>query len=194
MAAAKQIAFYTIDDILNLPDGQRAELIDGELYMMATPSTNHQRLVMDLSYRIKDFIQLNRGSCEVFPSPFAVFLNADDSVYVEPDIVVICDKTKLTDKGCYGTPDWIIEIVSPSSRSMDYYKKLFQYRMAGVREYWIVDPDKKLIMVYRFERDLMESYTFSDWIKVGIYENFEIDFSEFTIRENMAKENINQNI
>lgn len=77
MAAAKQIAFYTIDDILNLPDGQRAELIDGELYMMATPSTNHQRLVMDLSYRIKDFIQLNRGSCEVFPSPFQIGLKLE---------------------------------------------------------------------------------------------------------------------
>ena len=75
-------------------------------------------------------------------APFAVFLNADDKNYVEPDISVICDKSKLTDKGCNGAPDWIIEIVSSGSRRMDYYTKLFKYRTAGVREYWIVDPDK----------------------------------------------------
>ena len=169
---------FSYDDIYNLPDGQRAELIDGELYMMATPSTKHQRLVKDFTYLIEDYIRRNNGECEVFPSPFAVFLNADDKIYLEPDISVICGKKKITDEGCKGAPDWIIEIVSPTSRPMDYNKKLFKYRTAEVREYWIVDPDKNRIMVYNFEHDTVVEYTFSDKVKAGIYEDLEIDFSE----------------
>lgn len=121
--------------------------------MMATPSTKHQRLIKEFTYLIEDYIRHNNGECEVFPSPFAVFLNADDKTYLEPDISVICDKNKLTDDGCNGVPDWIIEIVSPSSKRMDYYLKLFQYRMAGVKEYWIVDHEKDRIIVYNFEND-----------------------------------------
>ncbi len=110
----------------------------------------------------------------MFLAPFAVFLNEDDSNYVEPDISVICDKAKLTDQGCQGAPDWVIEIVSPGSRSMDYYRKLFKYRTAGVREYWIVDPAKELVMVYRFEEDTMEQYSFGEEVPVGIYADFSI--------------------
>lgn len=176
-AAVKPIHDYSIDDIYNLPDGQRAELIDGELYMMATPSTKHQRLVTEFTYLIQDYIKRKNGECEIFPAPFAVFLNADNEIYLEPDISVICDKNKLTDEGCKGSPDWIIEIVSLSSRSMDYNKKLFRYRTAEVREYWIVDPMKRLIMVYNFEHDTYEEYSFSDRVKAGIYEDFEIDFA-----------------
>lgn len=182
MDAVKRVEYYTIDDIYNLPDGQRAELIDGELYMMATPGTKHQRLVKEFTYLIEDYIRCNNGECEVFPAPFAVFLNADNEIYLEPDISVICDKSKLTDAGCYGAPDWIIEIVSPSSRQMDYNKKLFQYRTAGVREYWIVDSEKNRITVYDFEHDMVEEYTFLNKIKVGIYEDLEIDFSGIDIR------------
>lgn len=180
-AAAKKLTYSTIEDIYHLPDGQRAELIDGELYLMATPSRLHQRLVMELSFRIRDYIGRNIGDCEVYPSPFAVYLNGDGSIYLEPDISVICDKNKLTEEGCKGAPDWIAEIVSPSSRPMDYNKKLFKYRTAGVREYWIVDPVKQQITVYNFEHDTFEEYTFSDKVKAGIYEDFEIDFSEISM-------------
>lgn len=182
MNAAKQIKYYTIDDIYNLPKGQRAELIDGELYLMAAPGTRHQGLVMALSNQIYNYIQSMNGPCEVFPSPFAVFLNANDEIYLEPDISVICDRDRLTDQGCMGAPDWVIEIVSPSSRSMDYYRKLFKYRMAGVREYWVVDPDKDTIMAYHFEQDAMEEYCFTDKVRAAIYEDFEIDFSKIRIR------------
>lgn len=181
MEAAGQIERYTMDDIYNLPDGQRAELIDGELYMMATPGTKHQRLIKEFTYLIEDYIRRKKGNCEVFPSPFAVFLNADDKIYLEPDISVICDRNRLTDDGCYGAPDWIIEIVSLSSRSMDYNKKLFKYRTAGVREYWIVDPMNLRIVVYNFEHDMFEEYTFSDKVRAGIYEDLEIDFSEVSM-------------
>lgn len=180
-AVAKQLNNYTIEDIYNLPDGQRAELIDGELYMMATPSRVHQKIVMTLSNSIFNYIQSKSGDCEVYPAPFAVFLNANNEIYLEPDISVICDKNKLTEEGCKGAPDWIIEIVSPSSRAMDYNKKLFKYRTAGVREYWIVDPMKQQIIVYNFEHDTYEEYSLSDKVKAGIYEDFEIDFAGISI-------------
>ncbi|MCI9336549.1 MAG: Uma2 family endonuclease [Lachnospiraceae bacterium] len=181
MASPRQLQYYTVEDIYNLPDGQRAELIDGELYMMATPGRIHQRLVMLLSNRIFNYINSKNGDCEVYPSPFAVFLNADDKLYLEPDISVICDKDKLTEEGCKGAPDWIIEIVSPTSRPMDYNKKLFKYRTAGVREYWIVDPMKRQITVYNFEHDTYEEYSFSDKVKTGIYDDFDMNFAEINI-------------
>lgn len=181
--ALAQKRIYTINDIYALPDGERAELIDGNIYYMAPPNRKHQRIITELSTVINNYIKANGGSCEVDLAPFAVFLNENET-YVEPDLSVICDKNKLTDKGCNGAPDWIIEIVSPSSKRMDYMTKLFKYRSSGVREYWIVDPDKNRIMVYYFEagEDLMEEYTMKDRIKVNIYEDFEIDFSTMDIQ------------
>ncbi len=165
---------YTIDDIYALPDGERAELIDGDIYYMAPPSRIHQKISWKLHQAIANYIDSNNGTCEVYAAPFAVFLNEDDKNYVEPDISVICDKDKLTDKGCKGAPDWIIEIVSAGSRRMDYYTKLFKYRTAGVREYWIVDPEKERVMVYDFERETTDEYTFNMPVPVGIYEGFSI--------------------
>lgn len=110
---------------------------------MSPPARKHQRIIGEIFAVIREYINTHNGPCEVDISPFAVFLDKDDANYVEPDISVICDPNKLTDKGCFGAPDWIIEIVSPSSRRMDYFTKLFKYRAAGVREYWIVEPDKK---------------------------------------------------
>ena len=107
-------------------------------------------------------------------APFAVFLNEDDINYVEPDISVICDLSKLDEKGCHGAPDWVIEIVSPSSKPRDYMTKLFKYRTAGVREYWIVDPDKQMTMVYGFEKDTVEQYDFGEEVPAGIYDGFAI--------------------
>ena len=172
---------YTIEDIYALPDGERGELIDGKLYMMAPPSRIHQKILQELSRVIGNHISGKGGSCEVYPAPFAVFLNEDDKNYVEPDISVICSPDKLTDKGCTGAPDWIIEIVSPGSRRRDYYTKLFKYRTAGVREYWIVDPEKNRITVYSFEADDTAEYSFSDAVKAGIYDDLEIDFSSIDI-------------
>lgn len=165
---------YTIEDIYALPNGERAELIDGKIYYMAPPNTKHQRLVHFFDREIGNYIQSKHGECEVFPAPFAVFLNENDTNYVEPDISVICDKNKISDKGCHGAPDWIIEIVSPSSKQMDYYKKLFKYRTAGVREYWVVDPEKELVTIYDFEKDSMEEYSFDKDIPVWLYEGLSL--------------------
>lgn len=174
MDALRKEEFYTIDDIYALPDGVRAELIDGQIYNMAPSGRTHQRLVSKLNQVIANYIDEQHGKCEVFPTPFAVFLNDDDRNYVEPDISVICDTSKLDEKGCHGAPDWIIEIVSPGNKAMDYFTKLFKYRTAGVKEYWIVDPSKEQIMVYRFAEETMEQYSFGEAIPVGIYERFSI--------------------
>lgn len=174
MDALRKEETCTINDIYALPDGERAELIDGKIYYMAPPSRTHQQILLSLSRRIADYIDSKNGNCEVNIAPFAVFLSEDDINYVEPDISVICDPTKLDDKGCHGAPDWIIEIVSPGTKTMDYYKKLFKYRTVGVREYWIVDPTKELITVYRFEREIMEQYSFGEDVPAGIYEGFSV--------------------
>ncbi len=168
---------YTTDFIYSLPEGKRAELIDGQVYYMAPPNRTHQTIARELFSSINSYIKSKGGSCEAFFAPFAVFLNQDNRNYVEPDISVICDPQKLDDKGCNGAPDWVLEIVSPSSRRTDYHAKLFKYRTAGVREYWIVDPEKDRILVYNFETEDTWDYTFHDTVKSGIYDDFQIDFS-----------------
>ena len=177
MNVVRKEDIYTIEDIHALPDGERAELIDGQIYYLAAPTRTHQRILLSLSRKIADYIDSKNGNCEIYPAPFAVYLNEDDYNYLEPDISVICDPSKLDEKGCHGAPDWIIEIASTGSRSMDYYKKLFKYRTAGVREYWIVDPERKLVTIYNFEKEIMDQYSFGEDVSVGIYEGFSIRIS-----------------
>ena len=170
---------YTTDYIYSLPEGQRAELINGIVYNMAPPSRLHQEIVMNLSAEIRDYIKINHGSCKVYPAPFAVFLNKDNKTYVEPDISVICDKSKLDDSGCNGAPDWIIEVVSPGTKRMDYGIKLFKYRTAGVREYWIVNPLNRTVNVYDLiTNELTDLYSFDDDIPVCIYGGLKINFTD----------------
>lgn len=177
--ALPQEKMYTIEDIYTLPEGQRAELIDGRMYMMAPPNTNHQRISYALGRKISDYIDKKKGSCEVFLAPFAVFLNKDDHNYVEPDISVICDKNKLDERGYNGAPDWIIEVTSPSNPQNDYGMKLFKYRTAGVREYWIVNPQKKTVTVYDFETETKSNqYIFEDDVPVCIYEDLCINVAK----------------
>lgn len=161
---------YTSEDYWNLPEEERAELINGKFYDMAPPSRIHQKLVMELSATIREYIKKNHGSCEVYPAPFAVNLDADDKDWVEPDVSVICDPNKLTDRGCSGAPDLIFEIVSPASRKMDYSLKNMIYSQADVREYWIVDPAKEKVVVYCYENDSDPClYSFDADVPVGIY-------------------------
>ncbi len=173
----KQI--YTSEDYWNLPEGQKAELIDGQLFDMAPPNFIHQKLVSVLHYSIFHHIKTNNGSCEVIPAPFAVNLNSDDNTWVEPDLSVICDRNKLSSRGCEGAPDWIIEIVSPGSTRTDYLIKLFKYRSAGVREYWIVNPVKGMVQVYSFgSEENSELFSFEDEISVGIFPNLNLRISD----------------
>ncbi len=170
---------YTIADIEALPEGERAELIDGELFRMDAPTTVHQQLLMELAFEIKLYIRDRKGKCKILPAPFGVRIKRDERNYVEPDISVICDRDKLDAKGCQGAPDWMIEIVSSSSRKMDYERKVQLYREAGAREYWIVDPETETVTVYDFAScPDPEQYPFSDRIKVGIFENLWLNLSE----------------
>lgn len=161
---------YTSEDYWNLPEEERAELINGKFYDMAPPSRIHQKLVSKLTALLNQYIADHHGSCEVYPAPFAVNLDADDKDWVEPDVSVICDPNKLTDRGCSGAPDLIFEIVSPASRKMDYSLKNMIYSQAGVREYWIVDPAKEKVVVYCYENDSDPClYSFDADVPVGIY-------------------------
>ena len=175
MEAAKKI--YTVKDIYSLPDGQRAELINGDLYMMAPPSRLHQQIAGEIYRQTANHISENKGRCRAYIAPFAVFPDADDKTYTEPDISVVCDESKLNEMGCNGAPDWIVEIVSPSSRKMDYMVKLFKYQAAGVREYWIVEPGERTVTVYSFEDNDLHRYSFNELVKSGIIQSLLIDLS-----------------
>ena len=134
--ALEQTKVYTEDDYYSLPEDVRAELIEGQLiYNQAAPSTIHQMLLSELHTVINNYIKSKGGSCRVFTAPFAFRLRKNKKTIVEPDISVICDRSKLTDKGCTGAPDWIIEIISPNNPGHDYIRKLNLYAEAGVREY-----------------------------------------------------------
>ena len=177
---------YTTDDIMALPDDVHAELIEGEIFYMAAPTLPHQGLQMELAFEIRQYIKQSKKKCKVYAAP-AVFIKRDKYNYFEPDLVVICPHNENDDRlqtnGCHGAPDWVIEIVSPSSRTMDYLRKLNKYQETGVREYWIVDAKTESVLVYQFgEHPATHTYTFEDTIPVGIYEDFSINFKELDFR------------
>lgn len=177
MPAFFQEKDHTIEDVYALPDGERAELVGGQMYMMAPPSRMHQAIAREIFASIHSHIKSRGGACEAYFAPFAVFLGEGGLDYVEPDVCVICDRKKLTDRGCLGAPDWVIEIVSPGSRRMDYYTKLFLYRASGVLEYWIADPDRGRVTVYDFESEDSREYSFADSVPSSTLKGLSIDFS-----------------
>jgi Uma2 family endonuclease len=136
---------YTYADWLEFDESIRAELIDGEVYLMAPPATIHQDIHRELFLRLGEF--LKGKPCKVYSAPFGVRLfprdDLSDDTVVEPDIVVVCDASKIDKQGCKGAPDLIVEILSPSNSRHDRIVKFQKYLAAGVREYWVVDPDNK---------------------------------------------------
>ena len=151
---------FTYNDYLNWPEDVRAEIIYGVAYMMGQPSTSHQRIIGRLFNVLSAF--LKGKTCEAFIAPFGVRLfpkedRTDDTV-VEPDIVVVCDPSKIDERGCNGAPDLVIEILSPSTKRKDKHLKRELYQKAGVREYWIVSTDDSEIEVRLFENDSIKYY------------------------------------
>ena len=175
--AVKAEQYYTYEEWLGLDDGNRYELLNGRLYMMASPTPQHQAVSMEISRQIANF--LIGKPCKVYPAPFDVRLNKKDDTVFEPDIAVICDSSKISKKGCEGAPDFIVEILSPSTESHDRITKFKAYRRAGVHEYWIIDSDKKIVTAYRLidENYVAEVYSDADAAPVQTLPGCEIDLS-----------------
>lgn len=177
-ALQPQPEIVTLEQYETLPENRRVEVFDGVVYDMASPSQIHQTLSMELSNIIYNYLKSKKESCQVFSAPFDVMLSDTPLTIVQPDIMVICNKDKLDGKRCNGAPDFIIEIVSPSNPSDDYIQKLYYYKNAGVREYWIVDPRRKTVTVNYFEGNMFNvQYSFDSTIKVNIYDDLLINFS-----------------
>ena len=176
---------YTYADLLEWDGDTRCELIAGAPVMLATPLRQHQEIVGELFAQLYTCLRGKR--CKVYLSPFAVRpfeqdsdLPSDVDTMVEPDITVICDSRKLDKYGCKGAPDMVIEILSPSSRRHDCLVKYNLYQRAGVKEYWIIDPDKKVVLVHTLEEEQYHSpqvYTAQDSVPVGVLEDCSVDLA-----------------
>lgn len=192
---------YTVEDYRALPDDERYELIDGEFFRMEAPLSNHQAVLSELYIQIALYIRKQGGPCKVYFAPFDVQLDMDEFTMVQPDLFILCDMDKFTRRCIYGAPDFVLEILSKSTKKKDLNLKLRKYRLAGVREYWAVDIEKKLVYVFRFDQSeeavrtrekekrfgvtlLLEDeepeiYCEEDVIPVGIYDgNLKIDMKE----------------
>lgn len=177
-ALQSQPETITLKQYETLPEEKRVEVFDGIVYDMASPSRIHQALITNLITTFHTYIQKKSGDCEVFPAPFDVILSQTPLTIVQPDIMVVCDKDKLDEQRCNGAPDFIIEIVSPGNPADDYVRKLYYYKNYGVREYWIVDPRRKTVTVNYFEGNMLNiQYSFDSTIKVNIYDDLLINFS-----------------
>lgn len=176
-----QLHITSLEQYETLPEDVRAEVFDGQIYYMTSPSQIHQSILLELSTLLNSYIKNRKGGCKVFPAPFDVKLSDQPLTIVQPDIMIVCDKNKLDENRCNGAPDFIIEIVSPGNPSDDYIRKAYYYKNYGVREYWIVDPKRRMITVNYFEKDLIHvTYSFDATIKVNIYEDLFINFSDIS--------------
>jgi Uma2 family endonuclease len=180
---------YTYADYLTWLDDKRRELIDGFIHLMSGPLRRHARASLKLTRSIGNFIEKKKGKCHVYYAPFDVRLplhgsTDDNKIYdvVQPDICVVCDMSKLDDKGCIGAPDLIVEVLSPSTLKHDWNYKFNLYEAAGVREYWIVDPKAKLTYVFLLQPDgnydLGTVYECNQKAPVHILEGLEIDLNK----------------
>ena len=162
---------YTLDDYYALPDDQRVELIDGVFYDMGAPSFQHQIVCFELGVMLKNYIKSKGANCIPLLSPVDVQLDCDDKTMVQPDVLVLCDRSKLIKRCIYGAPDFIVEVLSKATRKKDTTLKLSKYIQAGVREYWLVDIEKERVLVYFFEGDDYPTiYGRDDEIPVGIFD------------------------
>ncbi len=171
---------YTLEDYYALPNENRVELIDGVIYDMAAPTLVHQRLAGEIYRVLANFISKKNGSCLPFFAPIDVQLDRDDKTMMQPDVVIVCDRDKTIKRCIYGAPDFIVEILSPSTGRKDVTIKLKKYRDAGVREYWMVDPDKQKVVVYDWsDGEIPTVYGFDVKVPVAIFNGeCEVDFTE----------------
>lgn len=181
----KNILISVNEDYSDIPISKETHCLGLVVDKISSPPDLSKQLTHFLEREIENYIRRKKGECKVYADPFAVFLNKDDHNYIEPDISVICDKNKLDDRGCNGSPDWVIEITSPSDPQRDYGIKLFKYRTAGVREYWIINPQKNTVTVFDFEQEKFSNqYSFDDEIPVCIYPDLIIRITDLLSKTN----------
>lgn len=162
---------YKIWDVLNMPGDDYIELINGVMYVMGTPTIPHQYVISEIQGDFTQFIREREGKCLVFGSPTGVRFEEDDSNYLLPDLLVVCDRSIIKREGVFGAPDFVLEVVSKSSIKNDMIRKLSIYEEKGVKEYWIIDPDRERLIVYDFKNDKVPAfYTFDNIVPVGIYD------------------------
>ncbi|HAA81038.1 MAG: hypothetical protein XD65_0207 [Caldanaerobacter subterraneus] len=187
MPLPKREEIYTYEDYLNWPEEQRIELINGQVYLMAPPSRIHQEVSGAIYNQFYNY--LKDKECKVYYAPFGVkFPSGNEKsdkeikTVVEPDIVVVCDKSKLDDEGCKGAPDLIVEITYPSTARKDKIEKFNLYEKHGVKEYWIVEPENKIVSVFTLQENNRygrpDTFTIGDKIKVSIFEDLVIDLKD----------------
>ena len=187
MALPEEKARHSLADCLTWDENELIEIIDGEVFMMATPSRIHQKISGELFRQLANYLEGKK--CEVYSAPFGVRLFEQDGdrpedvdTVVEPDISVVCDQSKLDKHGCKGAPDLIVEILSPSSLRHDRLVKLNLYQRAGVREYWIVDPKNKSVQVFLRDANaslyIYEEYGQKDVAKVNVLDGCFIELNK----------------
>ncbi|AGK95464.1 Uma2 family endonuclease [Clostridium pasteurianum] len=174
---------YNYSDYLNYPENERWELIEGVPYMQAAPSWQHQAITFELARQFGNY--LIGKSCRAFTAPFDLIIPEDgikedkSQNVVQPDLLVICDKSGLKGTGYFGVPDLIIEVCSPSTIRNDKVLKFNKYEKAGVKEYWIIEPEGKFLSIFTLQKNKRygrpEIYTEIDEIKVSIFEDLIID-------------------
>ena len=171
---------YTMDDIRALPPEIWAELIDGEMVFRGAPSRTHQRINGGMHLAVANFLLAAGKDCEVYIPPYGVFIWGDETEYFLPDLTVFCDHSKSEEDGCIGAPDWVVEIISPSTKKMDYGKKLRKYRGCGVKLYWIIDPVQKMTVVFRWdgEEEEMELHPFDEEIECALCPELKIRIAD----------------
>ena len=179
-ATKKRQGEFTLEDYYEIPDDIRVELIDGVLYTMNAPTSAHQMIGGLIYTKLMNYVMQNKGKCLPMISPIDVQLDCDEKTMVQPDVVIICDRTKVIMRCVYGAPDFVVEVLSKSTKKKDSVTKLHKYMNAGVREYWMIDPIRKVVIVYDFESDIYPViYGFDAKIPVGIWgEDCIIDFNE----------------
>lgn len=179
----KEFGNYTYEEYLRWPEQERWEIIDGMAYMSAAPSRKHQEVQVELIRQFSNY--LVDKVCRVYGSPFDVRLAQKDDTdkdirnIVQPDVTIVCDPSNLDDKGCKGSPDLVIEIISPSTASIDYIEKLSLYEKYGVKEYWIIHPIDEIVMIYALEDNMKYGrptiYSKENSVDVGIFKDLTIE-------------------
>ena len=186
---SKKQGEFTLEDYYALPDGVRYELIDGVLFKMEAPTADHQDAAGLLYLKLMMCVMQHHMPCHPYISPIDVQLDCDDRTMVEPDVIVVCDQEKNREKHIVGAPEFAAEVLSPSTRKKDIFIKLRKYQEAGVKECWLIDPERQQVTVWLFYKDAAsKGYSFDDHIPVSISDGkCEVCFHELMKQMNFNK-------